>query len=182
MGQDWFAQPRPKSSLLEISRRSSGVPPDAGRWSPVRHRQRGPSPALFTRAARAGTTLRRHELRRLAGNALGIRAVWVLKAASRAPSDARQAKWPMAAVSSWTKLEMTLRCRACQSFSRAANPWAPNAPQGRERPIIAATNRIKDLIAQGAFREDGLHRLNVIHLVAPPRERKDDIRSSSSTS
>src|SRR5262245_20090437 len=43
--------------------------------------------------------------------------------------------------------------------------------------VIAATNRIlKDLIAQGAFREDLFYRLNVIHLIAPPlRERKDDI-------
>jgi transcriptional regulator with PAS, ATPase and Fis domain len=43
--------------------------------------------------------------------------------------------------------------------------------------IIAATNRnLRDLIAQGQFREDLFYRLNVIHLVAPPlRERKDDI-------
>jgi two-component system NtrC family response regulator len=43
--------------------------------------------------------------------------------------------------------------------------------------VIAATNRsLRDLIAQGQFREDLFYRLNVIHLVVPPlRERKEDI-------
>jgi len=43
--------------------------------------------------------------------------------------------------------------------------------------VIAATNRsLRDLIAQGQFREDLFYRLNVIHLVVPPlRERKQDI-------
>ena len=42
---------------------------------------------------------------------------------------------------------------------------------------IAATNRnLRNLIAQGLFREDLFYRLNVIHLVVPPlRERKSDI-------
>jgi transcriptional regulator with PAS, ATPase and Fis domain len=43
--------------------------------------------------------------------------------------------------------------------------------------VIAATNRhLRDLIAQGQFREDLFYRLNVIHLIVPPlRERKEDI-------
>jgi transcriptional regulator with PAS, ATPase and Fis domain len=43
--------------------------------------------------------------------------------------------------------------------------------------VIAATNRgLRDLIAQGAFREDLFYRLNVIHIEVPPlRERREDI-------
>jgi two-component system response regulator AtoC len=43
--------------------------------------------------------------------------------------------------------------------------------------VLAATNRnLKDLIAQGQFREDLFYRINVIHLVVPPlRERREDI-------
>ena len=43
--------------------------------------------------------------------------------------------------------------------------------------VIAATNRnLRDLIAQGQFREDLFYRINVIHLVVPPlRERREDI-------
>ena len=43
--------------------------------------------------------------------------------------------------------------------------------------VITATNRVlRDLIAQGQFREDLFYRLNVIHVVVPPlRERREDI-------
>jgi DNA-binding NtrC family response regulator len=43
--------------------------------------------------------------------------------------------------------------------------------------VIAATNRnLRDLIAQGHFREDLLYRLNVIHVLVPSlRERREDI-------
>src|SRR6059058_6165571 len=42
---------------------------------------------------------------------------------------------------------------------------------------IAATNRnLRDMIAQGQFREDLFYRLNVIHLMVPAlRERREDI-------
>src|SRR5688572_4888226 len=43
--------------------------------------------------------------------------------------------------------------------------------------VISATNRdLRDLTAQGQFREDLFYRLNVIHIVVPPlRERREDI-------
>jgi transcriptional regulator with PAS, ATPase and Fis domain len=43
--------------------------------------------------------------------------------------------------------------------------------------VIAATNRsLREMIAQGTFREDLFYRMNVIHLVVPPlRERREDI-------
>lgn len=43
--------------------------------------------------------------------------------------------------------------------------------------VVAATNRhLREMIAQGTFREDLFYRLNVIHLTVPPlRDRRDDI-------
>ncbi|MEQ1726828.1 MAG: sigma-54 dependent transcriptional regulator [Vicinamibacterales bacterium] len=43
--------------------------------------------------------------------------------------------------------------------------------------VITATNRnLREMIAQGLFREDLFYRLNVIHIVVPPlRDRKEDI-------
>ena len=51
--------------------------------------------------------------------------------------------------------------------------------QGRASDVrvMAATNRdLRELIAQGQFREDLFYRLNVIHIVVPPlRDRRDDV-------
>jgi two-component system NtrC family response regulator len=43
--------------------------------------------------------------------------------------------------------------------------------------VMTATNRnLRELIAQGLFREDLFYRINVIHIVVPPlRERREDI-------
>ncbi|MQA28862.1 MAG: AAA domain-containing protein [Luteitalea sp.] len=43
--------------------------------------------------------------------------------------------------------------------------------------VVAATNRnLRDMIAQGHFRDDLYYRLNVIHIVVPPlRDRRSDI-------
>ncbi len=43
--------------------------------------------------------------------------------------------------------------------------------------VIAVTNRdLRELMRQGAFREDLFYRLNVVHIVVPPlRERREDI-------
>ena len=43
--------------------------------------------------------------------------------------------------------------------------------------VVAATNRnLRELIAQGTFRDDLFYRLNVIHIIVPPlRDRREDI-------
>jgi two-component system response regulator AtoC len=43
--------------------------------------------------------------------------------------------------------------------------------------VVAATNRdLRELIKQGAFREDLFYRMNVIHIVVPPlRDRREDV-------
>jgi two-component system NtrC family response regulator len=54
---------------------------------------------------------------------------------------------------------------------------AERVSMARNVRIVAATNRnLRDLIAQGQFREDLFYRLNVIHLIVPPlRERRQDV-------
>src|SRR6186713_70360 len=54
---------------------------------------------------------------------------------------------------------------------------AERAVRATDVRVIAATNRsLRDLIAQGQFREDLFYRINVIHIEVPPlRERREDI-------
>jgi two-component system, NtrC family, response regulator HydG len=77
--------------------------------------------------------------------------------------------------------EMTLRMQGLLlRFLETGELQKVGADHGSEPVdvrIIAATNRnLRDLVADGQFREDLFYRLNVIHLVVPPlRERKIDI-------
>src|SRR4249919_3516905 len=77
--------------------------------------------------------------------------------------------------------EMTLRMQGLLlRFLETGEIQKVGAERG-SRPldvrVIAATNRnLRELVAQGQFREDLFYRLNVIHIVVPPlRERRDDI-------
>src|SRR5688572_18208331 len=54
---------------------------------------------------------------------------------------------------------------------------AERAVRATDVRVMAATNRnLRELIAQGQFREDLFYRINVIHIEVPPlRERREDI-------
>jgi two-component system response regulator AtoC len=54
---------------------------------------------------------------------------------------------------------------------------ADHAVTGVDVRIVASTNRnLRDMTAEGTFREDVFYRLNVIHLTVPPlRDRREDI-------
>ena len=77
--------------------------------------------------------------------------------------------------------EMTLRMQGLLlRFLETGELQKVGADRGGARVnvrVIAATNRnLRDMIAQGTFREDLFYRLNVIHLTVPPlRERREDI-------
>jgi transcriptional regulator with GAF, ATPase, and Fis domain len=77
--------------------------------------------------------------------------------------------------------EMTLRMQGLLlRFLETGELQKIGAAEGHTRAdvrVISATNRdLRQLIAQGHFREDLLYRLNVVHLVVPPlRTRTEDI-------
>ena len=77
--------------------------------------------------------------------------------------------------------EMTLRMQGLLLRFLETGEIQKVGAEGGGRPVdvrvIAATNRqLRELIAQGQFREDLFYRLNVIHIVVPPlRERRADI-------
>ena len=77
--------------------------------------------------------------------------------------------------------EMTLRMQALLlrflETGELQKVGADHAGRRVNVRVVAATNRnLRDLISQGAFREDLFYRINVIHLIVPPlRERREDI-------
>ncbi|MCE9629723.1 MAG: sigma-54 dependent transcriptional regulator [Planctomycetia bacterium] len=60
---------------------------------------------------------------------------------------------------------------------REVTPVGSSQSEPVDVMVIAATNRhLESAVAEGAFREDLLYRLNTVHLVVPPlRDRSDDI-------
>lgn len=77
--------------------------------------------------------------------------------------------------------EMTLRMQGLLLRFLETGELQKVGAFGESKPVnvrvVTATNRqLRDLVAQGLFREDLFYRINVIQLVVPPlRERKDDI-------
>jgi transcriptional regulator with PAS, ATPase and Fis domain len=77
--------------------------------------------------------------------------------------------------------EMTLRMQGLLLRFLSTGEIQKVGAEGRVQQvdvrIIAATNRnLRDMLAEGTFREDLFYRLNVVHLAVPPlRQRRDDI-------
>ncbi len=63
--------------------------------------------------------------------------------------------------------------------NRVVTPIGSNKPVPVDVRLICATNQnLDEMVADGAFREDLLYRINTIHIEIPPlRERKDDIEA-----
>ena len=78
--------------------------------------------------------------------------------------------------------EMTLRMQSMMlrfmETGELQKVGADRAAMRVDVRVVAATNRnLREMVAQGTFREDLYYRLNVIHLVVPAlRERREDVR------
>lgn len=61
--------------------------------------------------------------------------------------------------------------------NRSVVPLGSNTPRAVDIRLISATNRdLQAMVAEGAFRQDLLYRINTIHIELPPlRNRKEDI-------
>ena len=140
---------------------------------------------VYALSNRVQPVVRAGELRRPARDAARIRAVRArARAASPAPIATSRAssKWPTTGTIFLDEIgEMTLRMQGLLlRFLETGEIQKVGADRTGSRVdvrIIAATNRnLREMIAQGLFREDLFYRLNVIHLIVPPlRERKEDI-------
>ena len=133
-------------------------------------------------AAAAG--VRRGQLRRPSRNAARIRAVrarerQLHRRVSRQAGQARDGRRGTIFLDEIG--EMTLRMQGLllrfMETGELQKVGADRAGGASNVRVIAATNRnLRDMIAQGTFREDLFYRLNVIHLTVPPlRERREDI-------